>query len=1476
MQNRSLHAVKAFFFIGVVTFGLAHAQQRCDLVSKDTTINGAPAKQCLDIDSLAGKTVVIPSNVTRLDNQGFALCTKSVVTGGDADIVFILDQSGSMNLPDNTGQSHPPVAYVSGNDTLYYQSDAGCTNPAPLGVITIQPRVGAAIQLVRITSNAGCLSPAGDPFKVRALAVSRAIDYIASVSSKSTVGYLPFSTGIQPPFAPPGPGAGPQRPLALTAANITLLKSRAIIDPTGGNTNYDIPLDSSKAWLNNRAITPSLTNKHVIIFISDGAPNPAVNDGFAKNASGFIHIDKNIPIYSVFLGNANSDTSKLKRLSDTTGGLFYRIPPAQPDSIISQLTKILNKILKTYVPSTVTVTRTSPLPVQTSSATTAAQFIDQGSGGSFKILLDSTLALQNGTSNAIQLIANFRDVATNAITSDTTRFNLSTTGAASGTITGGFGFTSKCFTPTSLRWLNAAGVRPAIGYFTDVDNPVQLQLTTSPNGLSVTRPMLTAIGRPNPDSTRKNLPRSATDSTRYFSIFNIAYNQPAVTDTILQTKISDSLVASWINPRDPQDFARDTIPIHPTYINSFAYFSSNINGTDTVSLFDTNVTQAYIVVRDQRGDFGRYAYNITVTTTSLATDQVNLTLVERSPGLFSALINLSSAVKNPADAILEFSSLGDRMTATYTDPAFPSDQSTAQAGIGKNIPIRGIIQFTDAAGAALPSGTVIPGKTFWALSNTAVYFKYTDYNIATQASVPVQITARSVKLGQTTGTDIESRTLSPRVPINASLASWRGSIPLAEAIASIPGDNILQGAYRIEVTITAPIHDSDGNVLAGQLDSANLIIAWPDGPASLSFSDAIDATDSAGPSAVIDTLKDQDFVHNSNSESVTVKAACPSGSAPDTVSAWTFTQTSVGGPYVSERLVRNNAAVPDLADNILSCPADSGLVVLYTDPVYGTGLQQTIPQVQTPVANPKSIPFTTGLNITMQSGTSGALINYTIEGSLPRPGQPAVLPSQIYDGSQISIDQTTTLRAVGFKSGYLRSRVIFETYLKQPALRSSYIKDLNGDGKADAVTLVFERPVITFPAKIDSIFWNQKIPGSSYVRAATAPSHSADSLTLTALPDNPFLPFLTGIPAGLADSLLPVAKFPLGNYFNGLRAVLADSVGPVIHTATRLPSDLKTYNVGGQTLVDPDTLIVTTSEPLAPAVWKNLLRYKNGAKCPQDVSEVDLNAIQGSSPVFTLGNSEATPLNTADTSFKLIVDNTPGRAFPRPGDCIYLDTTANPDNNGKKFADASGNIAGVIGVPLFGGESKSAIYGSPVGYPPVSGLTPGSKAFNMANAVLVHDPSNPVKSPADLKWVPPVDFPATWNKGDIYSPVVDTSILKTKTTGGFKPLLPGGKDQGLSLLQVVASTKYTAHVHLSDHLGNFVKSWDQKFGYGDDLKNNPPTTGGVRSYLVWDERDSKKQLVGSGVYVWTVNFETKDSTGAVNKETHVTRTGLVR
>src|SRR5690606_30414749 len=108
--------IKALAILGFLCAIGAEAQtKRCDLVGRDSTIDGNSTqfKRCLDLTGLDGKTVLIPSNVTRIDNDGLSLCKGSVQSGGDVDLVYIYDNSGSMLSK---------MAYVNTatNDTSFY------------------------------------------------------------------------------------------------------------------------------------------------------------------------------------------------------------------------------------------------------------------------------------------------------------------------------------------------------------------------------------------------------------------------------------------------------------------------------------------------------------------------------------------------------------------------------------------------------------------------------------------------------------------------------------------------------------------------------------------------------------------------------------------------------------------------------------------------------------------------------------------------------------------------------------------------------------------------------------------------------------------------------------------------------------------------------------------------------------------------------------------------------------------------------------------------------------------------------------------------------------------------------------------------------------------------------------------------------------------------------------------------------------
>jgi len=709
--------------------------------------------------------------------------------------------------------------------------------------------------------------------------------------------------------------------------------------------------------------------------------------------------------------------------------------------------------------------------------------------------------------------------------------------------------------------------------------------------------------------------------------------------------------------------------------------------------------------------------------------------------------------------------------------------------------------------------------------------------------------------------DIEQTTLSAFKAVNNAVATWSGNLPLAESLSPTSNNDTLQGAWRIEVVATDSAHDSTGKT-TGQVDTAKLAIAWPDSVASLSFKDTVNASDSLGPTSVYLTLKDQDFVKNSTNESITATVVCPGAVPGDSVVGLNFTQSAPGGFYTSAPLVRNTLT-PNLQDSALSCPGDSGLVVHYTDPVYSTFYPFAVAQAQTPVANPTGEPFTSALNISLLTGTTGARINYTLDSVflspnlLPRPGHPLLYKGPIF------IDSSFVVRAVASDTAavprFLRSQVSSNRYLLQPAARG-YAKDLGRDGIADVV-LVFQQSIASrVPDSIDSMYWNDKTPANR--RSAYTASNTlslVDSLTLQASPNPSFAPYVTAIPSDTVN-LPPMVNFPLGGYFNGLQVVLDDSVGPVPVLAEKLPSDLRV--VAGT--VDPDTLIITASEPLdsLPGVnpWQGLFRFRTGVTCTDTGTYSLSQTIPALSELAdSIHFKDTTVGGVEQPMFRFLVNPQSGGAVPQLGDCIYLTSNAG-------FTDLHQNQPGLVGVPLTGAESPVTISNMD-GYPPVAGLS-GLSAANSSKSIM-----SKVDAQGNFQWIAPVGFPSSsWAAGDLYNPTVTVTLKDSAAPSAEDPNTITPIPNGISTLQVVTAGKYIAHVHLTDNLGRFVKSWDEQFGFNGELSNPFRTSGsGKLSYLVWDERDSRGQFAGQGVYVWNVVFETPNG-----QQIMVTRTGLVR
>ena len=404
------------FLAGSMLALSANAQTSdCRLRGADTVINtGATYKKCLDLSALDNKTVIIPANVTRIDNTGFALCESSESQGGDADIVYVMDQSGSMGIN---------YVWVSPNekDTIFLQDIGGSCNiqnadigsfgsmtiPRDAGVRTI-PKINPA------KTPTNCTSTSGDPYTQRGIAFKGAIDVQAARAPNSTAGFIGFAESI----------VGQVAPLKLNStANIARIK--ASMNPAlVGGTNYTVGLDQSKKWLLQPAFTSNPTK--AVIFLSDGRPTTD-SAGIAKVLSATYPAQPGVmpPVYGIFMGQPTTDTTRLADLSRSTGGKFFLIPPSRPDSLKAVVEGILNVILRQFRPSGTVVTNSSTVPtgIGTAGPTNFARQDD----GSWLITFDKIVSLKPQTSNQISLKTELVD-QTGTTKPRTVNFILSTTG----------------------------------------------------------------------------------------------------------------------------------------------------------------------------------------------------------------------------------------------------------------------------------------------------------------------------------------------------------------------------------------------------------------------------------------------------------------------------------------------------------------------------------------------------------------------------------------------------------------------------------------------------------------------------------------------------------------------------------------------------------------------------------------------------------------------------------------------------------------------------------------------------------------------------------------------------------------------------------------------------------------------------------------------------------------------------------------
>jgi len=575
--------------------------ERCDLFSGPLSGNTG----CMDLSKLDGATLTVPASATRLSTRGLVLCGRGEARVPGTDIVYIIDQSGSM-----TSFKTSQFILPHGKDTINFKScgswksSTGSSLPGTVPQVTY---LGYPVKLLDSTwfdsALANC-EPAGDPWQDRANVVQAAIVKQAAMAPSSQAAWIGFGTDYQ---------SSKMFSLSTTASRDSLVKD--VIRQNLDKTYYAPPVGWARAMLQGATSgslsMPASPNKRkAIIMVSDGAPNdwdsvaPVLKAGATvtspTGAKWILPEVTSPPVYGFMLSTDSSQGTRLKQLAAATGGQYYLIPPLDRDSLNHVMDRLMGLLIDPGIPDSLRIQNLSN--GQVSNAVAAGK-----EGGGFRFQLDSLIGLVPGKNELV-----LRDVLHNANgdTVLTAHWTLDVTDSDTSFATGGTDslLMAACFEPTRLR------VRPSLDSsrrFADGrDTALRTYLDVrtdgqSAFGISWKTSVSNDAGARLFKTLDTSLVRASFDAV---DPWVLSLKTPVMADGIVQTHRGwDTLRAVFRMARDPRDSAVALLPLFHAYPVSVALSpdtASGAQGRIEVMVSDSNllVDSTEVLVKHRLGD----------------------------------------------------------------------------------------------------------------------------------------------------------------------------------------------------------------------------------------------------------------------------------------------------------------------------------------------------------------------------------------------------------------------------------------------------------------------------------------------------------------------------------------------------------------------------------------------------------------------------------------------------------------------------------------------------------------------------------------------------------------------------------------------------------------------------------------------------------------------------------------------------------
>ncbi len=1037
---------------------------------------------------------------------------------------------------------------------------------------------------------------------------------------------------------------------------------------------------------------------------------------------------------------------------------------------------------------------------------------------------------------------------------------------------------TKQFTGLStLQILDQNGNPITVGYLSQNNPQYKIKLTTQAGLTTATAVAKTATVPTDSENAVMVNPANAGGSLIFTDSLGLLLNSPTRATVNGRTDAAwwDSLVVTWHDPQNSNDNPTAGILIRPAPQQATAHFSTTSGGA-AITQFTGTETTIYFVETDEVLPPGVTPQARIVTTPpgpSHTADTLVVNLTCANGTCTGAIPTDIGQPSNTTDTTLQVW-VGDQITGTYVDPK-DGDQAVAQAGFGIAAEVPGILVFTDSTGAAWTGGNYSP-------ANGKLYLTYTDDRAGAIAGDSKVVTLTIVNNGGKSLPDTE--TVNVTLSVAASTATtgvWTGSIPLKDVPPITPRDNTAETYVIGVVTAKVATHASTG-AADGNVATATISVAYPDVPGGITVTDtAGDSTITRSTTGIVVTVTTQSL--SSGADTIYVNLGCTSSG--DVLNNVMLVEVSPG--VYRSQVIPKGEGPANPANDTLTCNSSDVIHVTYENPVYPNDVKTKDVLIQDPTPTVLSYANIAGTTVTQISDVTDSSFVVVVTGSNPNINVIDTVDVTLVVRESGTVVDQETVRAVetgpntstfkvtvpfrfmtsgnptnndGVVEGRVNTVGITSMLVSgtvttwngrtanadltvisgHVASANAYIKDVNGDGAADEVVIVFTSTLTETPASVSTV-WNSS---SSTPKVATGSSIriSQDTMYID-YSQNQWSDSLTSIGTGI-----PTVTLPNDKVYGGQSVPLADSLGPVILSAVKsVPS------ITGTQVSIVDTLVLTLSEPITTgSTLGSAIKVSTCATC--------YNTAQ------TLTTYGTPTLSSDGKTLTVLIDNT--QVAVNTGSYIFL------NGDPGQVTDLSGNSPAPTGKVLTG-ANRQVVIKDLQGYPPVAGLDPTTnpQQFDVGNAG-TYNPGG-AGTPGIVNWIPPADWPAdnnvsTYNGSsrENINPANPPSGLTTDQFG----VVP--MPANISTVQIIAVGKYIAHVSIYSSLGEFMESFTQDFGYQGELKNSARTApGGWYSYLVWDEKDAHGQLAGQGVYIWKVVFYFPDTKG---QEVYYTRTGLVR